>query len=395
MGFGSRADFDIEDTISSAEGEFLVDAGSDFGEYETLDGYSMGNWGDNDDDYSFGRFKVKRPNLKKVARSTIPAPGKALSKIARPASAVKGVVKSVAQPLKAVPAVASPIATLPKPVVTPQIAKRAGFSPRAYNRAVGLRYQTLAAQYQKKHAGRVISMKAHAMRAGKLAPPAAALVPKAVQAKLLKQAENQVKNVVAQKVAKETPVRAAERPTIQMTSTPHGAGPKNEHTLMVPSVQAAVEVVKGAGQPLTAKDMTPSQVASKTVTKEFSMRHPLARFSSPMGDDADFGDDGLGIDFKAMLRDLDRKRIEEQKKLQATLQAKAKEAAGSLLSKASSRVLSDPKVQAVAAEEAKKAAAQSLAEKILAPETQQKAKMGLGVVAALGVGYLLYSKFMK
>lgn len=146
------------------------------------------------------------------------------------------------------------------------------------------------------------------------------------------------------------------------------------------------QVVKVSGGQLTARDVTPG-AQRKAGRVAAQHQHPMMAMVAPMGSDG-----AMGFDIRAMMRDLDQKRLETQKTLITKTVAQAKTAGGNYFSSAATRLSTDPAVRALAIEEATTAATSATAASINKFLANKPAQIMLGIAAVASLGYYSWKK---
>jgi hypothetical protein len=185
--------------------------------------------------------------------------------------------------------------------------------------------------------------------------------------------------------AKKAMVKSATNKAAKLTMAHHTgrAGTPNVSpaSVMSPTTDDGAVVVSRAGAALTQETVSStmlSPAAAVSSAQRSQYAHPMLALMNPMGDD---GMDGFS--FKTFLSKAKLDAQAALKKAGSDALTKAKEQGSALLSKTSSRLINDPKVQALAKEEAKQAAASGLASRLLEPEFQKKAALGTGAILAI------------
>lgn len=433
-GFGDSADFDVEDRVSATEGEQVIGSKafgaygdeSDFGdeadfgniglaafetddlsgEGDTFDVMTIGDFEDGVgyDEGAMG-FRFKKPNLKKLAKKASPmsVAKKAVAQakkasinplspapIAKVTVPAPGLVKSAARvgsPLRTVPKLGRSHVGFRKPKLTSAQAKFAAPMLKTQQNLVNQQVRKFHLQHKEK----IAAVQQQAINSGAPIPKVMDFIPPQVRSKIVQDAT--VKAAAITKATQVLPKTGV--PTISARDAV-AAIQKKQHkhtngTMVHPKTQAAAAVIP-AGQNLTASDVSSTPIVSPAAAVQSASRsqyaHPMLAIMHPMGDE-----DGMGLSLSSFLSDAKKKAAEALKKATADAQAKLKQRVGEATGQLTSKLLNDPKVKAVAAQEAKQAAAQTVAEKLLDPTVQKKA--GIGMAVAAGVVGLLAWKAMK
>ena len=170
--------------------------------------------------------------------------------------------------------------------------------------------------------------------------------------------------------------------------------PSHSRPSVSPAVSDGAVVVATAGSKLNQSDVVSTSSKVLNISSSNSQyAHPmLAAMQLPSAMN------GMGFDFNAFLADAKAKAAAALKQAQADVVAKVQQAGGNLFSSIGQRAIADPKVQAMVVQEAKAAAASSLAEKLLDPANQalaKKAALGTGATVAIAAAAYFAWKAMK
>lgn len=184
----------------------------------------------------------------------------------------------------------------------------------------------------------------------------------------------------------------------------------NIETVAVPATMVSQTVVP-AGNQLTAQNIAATTPAMTRRTFDSSVMHPLAQYSQPMSGgqmgEYQMGEEiaaEMGFSFSSFLDDIKKKVSTELKEAQVKLTTDVKARAGELIANTANKALQNPQIQQAMMEKGKEVAVTNLSKQVAdqlmaagqkGQELAKKAAIPMGVLAALGVGYYLYSKTMK